>query len=72
MSEQNRNEVQEVLTEMNKLFLEGKYSNLSIINAASTLSVHLAIMFGISREEYLRDMQIMFDERKNKTDETIQ
>ena len=72
MSEQDKNEVQEVLAAMNKLFLEGKYSNLSILNAASALSTHLAVMFGISRENYLKDMEIMFDERKNKTSETIQ
>lgn len=61
-----RNEINEVLNAMNKLLLEGSFSNLAILNAASALSTHLAVMFGINREDYLKDMEIMFDERKGK------
>lgn len=63
MSDINREEISEVLNEMNKLFNEKKFSNNAVLNALSGMSVHLAFVFGIPKDVYLKDIGIMFDER---------
>ena len=63
MSEINREEIGEVITAMNKLFEERKFSNNAVLNALSGMSVHLAFVFGIPKEAYIKDLSIMFDER---------
>jgi hypothetical protein len=63
MTELNREEINEVLSAMQALFMEKKYSNVAILNALSSMSVHLAFVFGIPKDTYLKDMGIMFEER---------
>ena len=63
MTEQNKNEVTEVITAMNKLFEERKFSNTAVLNALSAMSVHLGFVFGIPKDVYLKDIEIMFEER---------
>jgi hypothetical protein len=63
MSEINREEIGEVITAMNKLFEERKFSNNAVLNALSSMSVHLAFVFGIPKDVYVKDIDIMFEER---------
>jgi len=63
MSEINREEIGEVINAMNEVFQERRFSNNSVLNALSGMSVHLAFVFGISKEAYIKDLSIMFDER---------
>jgi len=48
---------------MNELFNEKKFSNSAVLNALSGMSVHLAFVFGIPKDVYIKDIGIMFDER---------
>jgi hypothetical protein len=67
----NNEEINETIQAMMELFEERKFSNGSILNAVSKISVHLAFVFGISKEIYLKDLGIMFDERiKRAVEET--
>ena len=59
----NKEEIGEVLNAMNELFNEKKFSNNAVLNAVSSMSVHLGFVFGIPKDVYLKDMGIMFDER---------
>lgn len=59
----NKEEIGEVLNAMNELFNERKFSNNAVLNAVSSMSVHLGFVFGIPKDVYLKDMGIMFDER---------
>jgi len=63
MSEINKEEINEVFTAMQELFQERKFSNNSVLNALSGMSVHLAFVFGIPKDVYVKDIAIMFDER---------
>ena len=73
MSENNKQEIGEVITAMQHLFEERKFSNSAVLNALSGLSVHLAFVFGIPKDAYLKDLSIMFDERVQRAlDETNQ
>lgn len=63
MSEINKNEINDVINAMQELFQERKFSNNSVLNALSGMSVHLAFVFGISKDVYVKDIAIMFDER---------
>ena len=63
MSEINKEEIREVVQAMNDLFNERKFSNLSVLNALSGMSVHLAFVFGIPKDVYVKDLGIMFEER---------
>jgi hypothetical protein len=63
MSEINKEEINEVFTAMQELFQERKFSNNSVLNALSGMSVHLAFVFGIPKDVYVKDRAIMFDER---------
>jgi hypothetical protein len=67
----NNDEINETIQAMMELFEARKFSNGSILNAVSKVSVHLAFVFGISKEVYLKDLGIMFDERiKRAVEET--
>jgi len=59
----NKEEIGEVLNAMNELFNERKFSNNAVLNAVSSMSVHLGFVFGIPKDVYIKDMSIMFDER---------
>ena len=63
MSEINREEIGEVINAMNSLFEERKFSNTAVLNALSSMSVHLAFVFGIPKDVYVKDIEIMFEER---------
>ncbi len=67
----NNEEINETIQAMMELFEERKFGNGAILNAVSKISVHLAFVFGISKEVYLKDLAIMFDERiKRAVEET--
>lgn len=59
----NNDEINEVIQAMMDLFEERKFGNGSVLNAVSKVSVHLAFVFGISKDVYISDLGIMFDER---------
>lgn len=59
-------ELNKVIESLNKMFSEEQYSNASVLNALSIMSVHLAFVFGIPKETYIKDLSIMFDERVQK------
>ena len=63
MSEINKEEIGEVINAMQELFQERKFSNNAVLNALSGMSVHLAFVFGIPKDVYLKDLDIMFDNR---------
>lgn len=63
MSEINREEIGDVINAMQELFQERKFSNNAVLNALSGMSVHLAFVFGIPKDVYLKDLGIMFDDR---------
>ena len=64
-------EINEVVQAISELFEERKFGNGAILNAASKISVHLAFVFGISKDAYIKDLEIMFDERiKRALEET--
>jgi hypothetical protein len=67
----NNDEINETIQAMMQLFEERKFSNGSILNAVSKVSVHLAFVFGINKDVYIKDLSIMFDERvKRAVEET--
>jgi hypothetical protein len=67
----NNDEINETIQAIMELFEERKFSNNATLNAASKISVHLAFVFGISKELYIKDLEIMFDERiKRAVEET--
>ena len=72
MSEINREEIGEVITAMNSLFEERKFSNTAVLNALSSMSVHLAFVFGIPKDVYVKDIEIMFEERVKRAVESQQ
>lgn len=72
MSEINREEISEVITAMNSLFEERKFSNTAVLNALSSMSVHLAFVFGIPKDVYVKDIEIMFEERVKRAVESQQ
>jgi hypothetical protein len=59
----NKDEIGEVLNAMQELFNERKFSNNAVLNAVSSMSVHLGFVFGIPKDVYIKDISIMFDER---------
>lgn len=59
----SKEEIGEVLNAMHELFNERKFSNNAVLNAVSSMSVHLGFVFGIPKDVYIKDMSIMFDER---------
>jgi hypothetical protein len=59
----SREEIDEAINALNELFSEKKFSNSAVLNALSRMSVHLAFVFGISKDVYIKDISIMFDER---------
>ena len=63
MSEINKEEIGEVINAMQELFQERKFSNNAVLNALSSMSVHLAFVFGRPKDIYLKDLDIMFDNR---------
>jgi hypothetical protein len=67
----NNEEINETIQAMMSLFEERKFSNSALLNAVSKLSVHFAFVFGISKDVYIKDLAIMFDERiKRAVEET--
>lgn len=72
MSEINREEIGEVVNAMNSLFEERKFSNSAVLNALSSMSVHLAFVFGIPKDVYVKDIEIMFEERVKRAVESQQ
>ena len=72
MSEINREEIGEVINAMNSLFEERKFSNTAVLNALSSMSVHLAFVFGIPKDVYVKDIEIMFEERVKRAVESQQ
>jgi hypothetical protein len=67
----NNDEINETIQAMMELFEARKFSNGAILNAVSKVSVHLAFVFGISKEVYLKDLGIMFDERIKRAVEEV-
>lgn len=68
-----KQEINEVINAMNSLFEERKFSNSAVLNALSGMSVHLAFVFGIPKDVYIKDIDIMFSERvKRAVDESNQ
>lgn len=63
MTDENKNEVNEVINELNKLFIDKSFNNMAVLNALSIMSVHLGFVFGIPKDVYLKDIEIMFEER---------
>ena len=60
----DRNEINEIIGKMHGLFAENGYSNVSVFNALSGMSVHLAVvLFGVPKEVYIKDIEAMFDEQ---------
>ena len=59
----SKEEIGEVINAMHELFNERKFSNNAVLNALSGMSVHLAFVFGIPKDVYVKDIEIMFDER---------
>lgn len=69
----DKKEINDVINAMQGLFIEKQYSNSAILNALSTMSVHLAFVFGIPKDVYVKDIEIMFSERiKRAVDEANQ
>jgi hypothetical protein len=67
----NNDEINEVIKAAMALFEERKFSNNAVLNAVSKMSIHLAFVFGISKETYLKDLGIMFDERVQRAIEEV-
>ena len=67
----NNDEITEVIQAAMTLFEERKFSNSAVLNAVSKVSVHLAFVFGISKDVYLNDLNIMFDERVKRALEEV-
>lgn len=67
----NNDEINEVIQAAMALFEERKFSNGAVLNAVSKVSVHLAFVFGITKETYLKDLGIMFDERVQRALEEV-
>lgn len=65
-------EINEVIQAMMQMFEERKFSNAAVLNAVSKISVHLAFVFGLSKEVYLKDIGIMFEERIKRAIEESQ
>lgn len=59
----SKEEIGEVIDAMHELFNERKFSNNAVLNAVSSMSVHLGFVFGIPKDVYIKDISIMFDER---------
>lgn len=59
----NKEEITETIQAIMALFEERHFSNNAVLNAVSKMSVHFAFVFGISKDVYLNDLGIMFDER---------
>lgn len=72
MSEINKEEIGEVVNAMNSLFEERKFNNSAVLNALSSMSVHLAFVFGIPKDVYVKDIEIMFEERVKRAVESQQ
>jgi hypothetical protein len=67
----NNDEINETIQAMMALFEERKFANGAVLNAVSKVSVHLAFVFGISKDVYLNDLGIMFDERVKRALEEV-
>jgi hypothetical protein len=66
LNQEKLQKIQEVVTDINELYLTKKYDVVDFLNALSMFSISVAVRLNLEKESYLNDLSIMFDENKVK------
>jgi len=66
MTEDQKKEFNELLIEINNIFVNKKASLFGAINALSYFSTDLAVRNGMDEKTYIKDIKIMLKEQKAK------
>jgi hypothetical protein len=66
LNQEKLQKIQEVVTDINELYLTKKYDVVDFLNALSMFSISVAVKLNLNKESYLNDLSIMFDENKVK------
>jgi hypothetical protein len=66
LNQEKLQKIQEVVTDINELYLTKKYDVVDFLNALSMFSISVAVKLNLNKETYLNDLSIMFDENKVK------
>ena len=56
-------DIQKVLDKMSDVFNSEKTMNIDVLNASSIISVSTALRMNIKKEDYIAEMEKMFDEQ---------
>jgi hypothetical protein len=64
LNQEKLQKIQEVVTDINELYLTKKYDVVDFLNALSMFSISVAVKLNLEKETYLNDLSIMFDENK--------
>jgi hypothetical protein len=64
LNQEKLQKIQEVVTDINELYLTKKYDVVNFLNALSMFSISVAVKLNLEKETYLNDLSIMFDENK--------
>ena len=56
-------DIQKVLDKMSDVFNSEKTMNIDVLNASSIISVATALRMNIKKEDYMAEMEKMFDEQ---------
>lgn len=59
-------DVQKVLDKMSEAFNSEKTMNIDVLNASSIISVATALRMNIKKEDYIAEIEKMFDEQSKQ------
>jgi len=59
-------DVQKVLDKMSEAFNSEKTMNIDVLNASSIISVSTALRMNIKKEDYIAEIEKMFDEQSKQ------
>jgi hypothetical protein len=54
-----------IMVDIDEIIAVKQYEIIDVLNAVSMFSVSLAVNFDLDKETYLRDLSIMFDQKRN-------
>jgi hypothetical protein len=53
-----------IMMDIDKIIADNQYEIIDVLNAVSMFSISLAVNFDLDKETYLRDLSIMFEQKK--------